>query len=60
MNNEGKEDRLTKKDKLKVAYVIVYVVLIIALVIFALIEPSVLSSVGEFLEHLKSAFMLFA
>lgn len=53
------EDKLTKKDKLKVAYVIVYVILIVALVIFAILDPSVLGTVGEFLEHLKSAFMLF-
>lgn len=56
---EEEKDKLTKKDRLKVAYVLVYVVLIIALVVFAIIEPSFLESVGGFLEHLKSAFMLF-
>lgn len=53
------EDKLTKKEKWRIVYVIAYVVIIFIMVMFALISPDIIPDVVNMMEKLRDAFSLF-
>lgn len=53
------QDKLTKKEKLKVLYVSVYVGIIISLLIFGMTNPDFLEQVDKLINTLYKAFDIF-
>lgn len=54
------QDKLTKKEKLNVIYVVVYVIVIVSVVVYAMFNPDIMETVNSLIEKITSAFSLFA
>lgn len=53
------QDKLTKKEKLKVLYIGVYVGIIISLLIFGMTNPDFLEQIDKLINTLYKAFDIF-
>lgn len=54
------QDKLTKKEKLNVIYVAVYVIVIVSVVVYAMLNPDIMETTNSLIEKVTSAFSLFA
>lgn len=54
------QDKLTKKEKLNVIYVAVYVIVIVSVVVYAMLNPDIMETTNILIEKVTSAFSLFA
>lgn len=55
MENKNK-DELTKKEKLKVAYVAIYTLVLLVVIGYSLINPSIMSDVISLIKTISAAF----
>ena len=54
------QDKLTKREKLNVIYVAVYVIVIVSVVVYAMLNPDIMETTNSLIEKVTSAFSLFA
>lgn len=59
MKLSDNENKITKKDKLRIAYIVVYVLVIVGVILFGLFNPEFLQQVHDLIEVISKALNIF-